>query len=65
MIEGGISENRRIETAPTLPINRCRHCRRRLFDGFLFGRIKCPWCNAMNESMDKTAVQSYDAAQVK
>jgi len=47
-----------------LPINRCDRCRRRLFDGFLFGVIKCPHCNRLSEFVDKKAEEEYHAARL-
>jgi len=50
--------------SPALPINRCDRCRRRLFDGFLFGVIKCPHCNRLLELVDKKAEEEYHAAKL-
>jgi len=52
------------DNAVSLPINRCERCRRRLFDGFLFGIIKCPHCNQMLELVDKKAEQEYHVAKL-
>ena len=40
----GISGTQVFETAPRtpLPIVRCPHCNKRLFDGFMVGEIMCP-----------------------
>jgi hypothetical protein len=48
-----------------LPINRCGHCRRRLFDGWLVGVVKCPHCNGFTKFFDKAPEHAYNAAKTE
>lgn len=42
-----------------LPIVRCPGCNRRMFDGWLFGILKCPHCNTMLKFIDKEDAKEY------
>lgn len=48
-----------------LPIIRCAKCKRRLFDGFLYGVIKCYNCNWIMNFIDKNAEQVYSQAHLR
>lgn len=52
------------DTRTPLPIVRCPHCNKRLFDGFMVGEIMCPRgsCKRLVKFLAKEHVEAYSIA---